>query len=41
LFLIKRTCELYGWIITEEGELGKEAKLVIKIPGNSFNCEDL
>lgn len=41
LFLIKRTCEIYGWNITEESEPGKGAKFVIKIPRNSFNCEDL
>ena len=32
LFLIKKMIEVYGWTITEEGELGKGAKFVITIP---------
>jgi PAS domain S-box-containing protein len=32
LKLIKRMIEVYGWIITEEGKEGKNAKFVITIP---------
>ncbi len=32
LFLIKKTCEIYGWTITEDGEPGKGAKFIIVIP---------
>jgi signal transduction histidine kinase len=32
LFLIKKMVEVYGWIITEEGEPNKGAKFVITIP---------
>ncbi len=31
LFLIKKTCEIYGWTISEIGELGKGAKFEIKL----------
>jgi PAS domain S-box-containing protein len=34
LFLIKKTCEIYGWTISEVGEPGKGAKFVISIPKN-------
>jgi signal transduction histidine kinase len=32
LFLSKKMVEVYGWTITEEGEPGKGAKLIITIP---------
>jgi PAS domain S-box-containing protein len=32
LFLIKRTCEIYGWHISEEGEPGKGVKFIMSIP---------
>ena len=32
LFLIKRMCEVYGWIIRETGKRGKGAKFTITIP---------
>jgi signal transduction histidine kinase len=32
LFLIKKMMEIYGWKITEEGELGKGVKFTITIP---------
>jgi signal transduction histidine kinase len=34
LFLIKKMVDGYGWTITEEGELGKGVKFVIRIPVN-------
>jgi len=34
LFLIKRTCEIYGWTVTENGEPGKGARFVFEIPKN-------
>ena len=34
LFLIKKMVEVYGWMITEDGELGKGAKFVITIPND-------
>ncbi len=36
LFLIKKTCEFYGWTITEEGEPGKGARFNITIPKSNF-----
>jgi signal transduction histidine kinase len=32
LWLIRRICEMYGWTIREEGEYGKGARFVMKIP---------
>jgi len=32
LFFIKKMMSVYGWVITEEGELGKGAKFIITIP---------
>ena len=34
LFLIKTMMDVYGWIITEEGEPGKGAKFIIRLPHN-------
>jgi signal transduction histidine kinase len=36
LFLIKKTCEFYGWKITEDGELGKGVRFNITIPKSNF-----
>jgi signal transduction histidine kinase len=36
LFLIKKTCEFYGWTITEEGQPGKGARFKITIPNSNF-----
>jgi signal transduction histidine kinase len=32
LYLIKRTCDIYGWTIKEVGEFGKGVKFEFKIP---------
>ena len=32
LFLLKRICEVYGWVIREEGQPGKGARFIIDIP---------
>jgi PAS domain S-box-containing protein len=34
LFLIKTMMDVYGWTITEEGEPGKGAKFIIRLPHN-------
>jgi signal transduction histidine kinase len=34
LFLIKTMMDVYGWKITEEGEPGKGAKFIIRLPHN-------
>ena len=34
LYLIKRTCEIYGWTVKESGEFGKGVKFLFKIPAN-------
>ena len=36
LFLIKKTCEFYGWTITEDGEPGKGARFNITISKSNF-----
>ena len=32
LWLIKRICEMYGWVLSENGERGKGVQFVMKIP---------
>jgi signal transduction histidine kinase len=32
LYLIKRICEMYGWIIQETGEFGKGVRFIIGLP---------
>jgi signal transduction histidine kinase len=32
LFFIKKMLDVYGWTITEEGEPGKGAKFIIRLP---------
>lgn len=36
LYLIKKTLEVYGWQITENGEEGKNARFEISIPKNNY-----
>jgi PAS domain S-box-containing protein len=33
LYLIKRTCDIYGWAVKEVGEFGKGVKFELNIPG--------
>ncbi len=37
LSLIKKMMDVYGWTITEEGEVGKGAKFVISMPNSSVS----
>ncbi|MFP3984418.1 MAG: PAS domain S-box protein [Candidatus Bathyarchaeia archaeon] len=39
LFMIKRICEVYGWIIQETGKQGKGAQFTITIPKKAKNEE--
>ena len=32
LYLVKKIMDVYGWILTEEGEPGKGAKFIIRLP---------
>ena len=34
LYLIKRTCDIYGWTVKEEGVFGEGVKIVFNIPAN-------
>jgi PAS domain S-box-containing protein len=40
LFLIKKMVEVYGWVIEENGALGKGAKFIITIPRLSKNRKE-
>lgn len=35
LFFIKKMMDIYGWTITEEGEPGKGAKFIIRLPSKN------
>jgi signal transduction histidine kinase len=34
LYLIKRTCDIYGWTVKETGEPGKGARFEFNLPPN-------
>ncbi len=39
LYLIKRTCDIYGWTVKETGDFGKGVKLLFSIPPNNNSKE--
>jgi signal transduction histidine kinase len=41
LFMIKRICEVYGWMIRETGKPGKGAQFTMTIPRRNSNGDPL
>ncbi len=37
LYLVKRTCDIYGWAVKETGDFGKGVKLLFSIPARQIN----